>query len=207
MINLGDVGFALSDQPALLARRRPGPGRRDAALPLHVRRGAVRRAAVDGGQRAAAASSHAALLAVAGGRPDTPFWALLLAAATAGFGGGNFSSSMANISFFYPEGRKGVALGLNAAGGNLGVAVAQLLVPLVILVGAAAALHLAYAGLGVDAVHRHRRLGAWRYMDSLRRRTTPRPVAALRHRQTWVLSILYIGAFGSFIGYSPRCRC
>ena len=54
---------------------------------------------------------------------------------TAGFGGGNFSSSMANISFFYPEGSKGFALGLNAAGGNLGVAVAQLVVPLVIIVG------------------------------------------------------------------------
>jgi NNP family nitrate/nitrite transporter-like MFS transporter len=61
--------------------------------------------------------------------PHTPYWALLLAAATAGFGGGNFASSMANISFFYPDERKGVALGLNAAGGNVGVAVAQLVVP------------------------------------------------------------------------------
>ena len=66
---------------------------------------------------------------------DTQFWVLLACAATAGFGGGNFSSSMANISFFYPEGKKGLALGLNAAGGNLGVAVTQLLVPLVIIVG------------------------------------------------------------------------
>src|SRR5687768_9403137 len=49
---------------------------------------------------------------------DTQFWVLLGCAATAGFGGGNFSSSMANISFFYPESRKGFALGLNAAGGN-----------------------------------------------------------------------------------------
>ena len=48
-----------------------------------------------------------------------------LCAATAGVGGGNFSSSMANISFFYPERKKGFALGLNAAGGNLGVAVTQ----------------------------------------------------------------------------------
>ncbi len=42
---------------------------------------------------------------------DTQFWVLLACAATAGFGGGNFSSSMANISFFYPEGRKGLRSG------------------------------------------------------------------------------------------------
>jgi NNP family nitrate/nitrite transporter-like MFS transporter len=70
---------------------------------------------------------------------DTQFWVLLACAATAGLGGGNFSSSMANISFFYPERRKGFALGLNAAGGNLGVALTQLLVPLVIIVGVPAA--------------------------------------------------------------------
>ncbi len=59
----------------------------------------------------------------------TQFWVLLACAATAGVGGGNFSSSMANISHFYPEGKKGLALGINAAGGNVGVAVTQLLVP------------------------------------------------------------------------------
>src|SRR4051794_22093562 len=52
----------------------------------------------------------------------TQMLVLALCAATAGLGGGNFSSSMANISFFYPERHKGFALGLNAAGGNLGVA-------------------------------------------------------------------------------------
>src|SRR6476659_4615587 len=85
----------------------------------------------------------------------TQLWVLLACAATAGVGGGNFSSSMANISFFYPEGRKGLALGLNAAGGNLGVAVTQLLIPLAIIVGVPAAavklpehpVHLAYAGV------------------------------------------------------------
>jgi NNP family nitrate/nitrite transporter-like MFS transporter len=143
---------------------------------------------------------------------DTQFWVLLGCAATAGVGGGNFSSSMANISFFYPEGRKGLALGLNAAGGNLGVAVAQLVVPLVIVVGVPAAavelpvhpVHLAYAGLMwlpfiVVAV-----LGAWLYMDSLTQARTDREAyrRSLRHGQTWVMSLLYIGTFGSFIGYS-----
>src|SRR3954470_6862543 len=65
-------------------------------------------------------------------RPDTPFWCMALAAATAGLGGGNFSSSMANISFFYPDREKGWALGLTAAGGNIGVSSVQLLVPLVV---------------------------------------------------------------------------
>ena len=57
--------------------------------------------------------------------PTTPFAVLLGVAALAGFGGGNFASSMSNITFFYPQKEKGAALGLNAAGGNLGAAVAQ----------------------------------------------------------------------------------
>jgi MFS transporter, NNP family, nitrate/nitrite transporter len=143
---------------------------------------------------------------------DTQFWVLLGCAATAGFGGGNFSSSMANISFFYPEGRKGLALGLNAAGGNLGVAVAQLLVPLVLIVGVPAAavklpvhdVELAYAGLMWLPFIVVAALGAWLYMDSLTQAKTDTRayVAALGRSQTWVMSILYIGTFGSFIGYS-----
>jgi MFS transporter, NNP family, nitrate/nitrite transporter len=143
---------------------------------------------------------------------DTQFWVLLACAATAGFGGGNFSSSMANISFFYPDRRKGFALGLNAAGGNLGVAITQLLVPLVIIVGVPAAavklpaheVHLAYAGLMWIPLVVAAAIGAWLYMDSLTqaRADTKSYAMALRHGQTWVMSILYIGTFGSFIGYS-----
>ena len=149
---------------------------------------------------------------LAGQDGGTQFWVLLACAATAGFGGGNFSSSMANISFFYPEGRKGLALGLNAAGGNLGVAVAQLLVPLVIVVGVPAAavalpeheVHLAYAGLVWMPFIVLAAIGAWLYMDSLTqaRADTRSYLRALGHGQTWVMSILYIGTFGSFIGYS-----
>src|SRR5437660_11157619 len=69
------------------------------------------------------------------GKPDTPFWLLLTVAATAGLGGGNFASSMANISFFYPDRMKGWALGLNAAGGNIGVSSVQLLTPILMSVG------------------------------------------------------------------------
>jgi MFS transporter, NNP family, nitrate/nitrite transporter len=143
---------------------------------------------------------------------DTQFWVLFACAATAGVGGGNFSSSMANISFFYPERRKGFALGLNAAGGNLGVAVVQLVVPLVVVVGVPAAavtlpqheVHLAYAGLVWIPFIVAAAICAWLFMDSLTQaRSDARAyLAALRHGQTWIMSLLYIGTFGSFIGYS-----
>jgi NNP family nitrate/nitrite transporter-like MFS transporter len=143
---------------------------------------------------------------------DTQFMVLLGCAATAGFGGGNFSSSMANISFFFPESRQGSALGINAAGGNLGVAVAQLLVPLAIIVGVPAAtvklpvhdVHLAYAGLLWMPLIVAAAFCAWRYMDSISdaKADTASYARALRHGQTWVMSLLYIGTFGSFIGYA-----
>jgi len=63
-------------------------------------------------------------------RPDTPFWLMAAVASTAGLGGGNFASSMANISFFYPDRMKGWALGLNAAGGNIGVSNCTPLTPM-----------------------------------------------------------------------------
>jgi NNP family nitrate/nitrite transporter-like MFS transporter len=136
--------------------------------------------------------------------PTTPYWALLLAAATAGLGGGNFASSMANISYYYPEDRKGAALGLNAAGGNIGVAVVQKLVPIVIAVGAGAALHLEYAGLVYMPFILLAAWGAWRYMNNMSGMTSSaRSMAGVvKYRQTWLLTLLYIGAFGSFIGYS-----
>lgn len=59
-------------------------------------------------------------------KPGVSYGTLLMIAAIAGVGGGNFASSMANINSFYPARLKGWALGLNAGGGNLGVAVAQL---------------------------------------------------------------------------------
>ncbi|MGI8430093.1 MAG: MFS transporter [Solirubrobacteraceae bacterium] len=140
------------------------------------------------------------------------FLILMLCAATAGVGGGNFSSSMANISFFYPERKKGLALGLNAAGGNLGVAVTQLFVPLVIILGVSAAavklpvhhVHLAYAGLMWIPLIVIVALCAWFYMDSLSQAKTDTEAygLAVRNPQTWIMSLLYIGTFGSFIGYS-----
>ncbi len=135
-------------------------------------------------------------------RPEIGYGVLLLIAATAGFGGGNFASSMANISFFYPEREKGFALGLNAAGGNLGVAVVQKVVPQVIVLGAG--LSLAYAGLMYIPLAVVAAVCAFLFMDNLSEaKADPGPVwQSLRHPDTWVMSLLYIGTFGSFIGYS-----
>ncbi len=67
---------------------------------------------------------------------DTPLWVFQMLAFTSGFGGGNFASSMSNISFFYPKRIQGMALGLNAGLGNAGVTTMQILIPAVMTVGA-----------------------------------------------------------------------
>ncbi|MBA0127959.1 MFS transporter [Haloechinothrix sp. YIM 98757] len=142
------------------------------------------------------------MLAYAVTNPATPYWFFLLTAAAMGFGGGNFSSSMANISFFFPERKKGIALGLNAAAGNLGVAVTQLVVPLVITMGTG--INLAYAALMWMPLIVLAAACAWLFMDSI---SSARPDGvsyrnAMKNKHTWVVSILYIGTFGSFIGFS-----
>ena len=92
----------------------------------------LRRPQLDHRLGPAAADPRRSALALCVSNPETPFGVMLFVAALAGFGGGNFASSMANITFFYPAREKGWALGLNAAGGNLGAAVAQLAVPIAI---------------------------------------------------------------------------
>ena len=147
-------------------------------------------------------------------RPDTPFWLMLLVAGSAGLGGGNFASSMANISFFYPDRKKGWALGLNAAGGNIGVSTVQLLVPILIGSGwvslylaraqAGGSLYLQNAGLMWLPLITTAAVGAYRYMNNLAsaRSTFKDQIAITGRKHTWVMSWLYIGTFGSFIGYS-----
>ncbi|WP_263730866.1 MFS transporter [Cellulomonas sp. SG140] len=144
----------------------------------------------------------AGALALVVRHPGTSFGTLLLVAALAGLGGGNFASSMSNISFFYPEAEKGRALGMNAAGGNLGTAAVQLTVPLVIVT--AAGVRLDRAGLMFVPLILVAAVLAWRLMDNLTvAKGAPRTVgAAVRNRHTWIISVLYIGTFGSFIGYA-----
>ena len=152
------------------------------------------------------------LFAVFVQRPETPYWVFIVIAATAGFGGGNFASSMASINFFYPQAQKGAALGLNAAGGNIGASFVQFFLP--IIVGGAGAFGLVkasesgivlqragylYAALAVLAA-----VCAWAFMNNLHAAySTPREqLSVVRYKHTWVMAFLYIGTFGSFIGYS-----
>ncbi|MGR3624380.1 antiporter [Pseudophaeobacter sp.] len=67
--------------------------------------------------------------------PDTPLWQFQILAFLSGIGGGNFSSSMSNISFFYPKKVQGYALGMNAGLGNFGVTTMQIVIPLVMTFG------------------------------------------------------------------------
>jgi NNP family nitrate/nitrite transporter-like MFS transporter len=153
------------------------------------------------------------LLAYSVGQPDTPFWLMLLVAATAGLGGGNFASSMANISFFYPDRMKGWALGLNAAGGNIGVSGVQLLTPILMGFGFVSlyladpgpgGLYLQNAGLMWLLPLTIAVIGAYLFMNNLTdaRSTFRDQLIIVKRKHTWVMSYIYIGTFGSFIGYS-----
>ncbi len=134
--------------------------------------------------------------------PGTSYTTLVLVAALAGVGGGNFASSMANINTFYPEHRKGVALGLNAGGGNIGVAVIQLLgLAVIVLTGTAHPRILLAVYLPLVVVSA---LCASLFMDNLAtvRNDVRAARGAVADAQTWIMSLLYVGTFGSFIGYS-----
>jgi NNP family nitrate/nitrite transporter-like MFS transporter len=146
-------------------------------------------------------------------QPDTPFWLMLVVAATAGLGGGNFASSMANISFFYPDRMKGWALGLNAAGGNIGVSSVQLLTPILMGVGlislyqatpTSGGIYLQNAGLMWLLPLTIAVIGAFLFMNNLTsaRSTFKDQLAIVGRKHTWIMSYIYIGTFGSFIGYS-----
>ena len=67
--------------------------------------------------------------------PDWPLWVFQLMALWSGVGGGNFASSMSNISTFFPKRLQGTALGLNAGIGNFGVTTMQIVIPLVMTMG------------------------------------------------------------------------
>jgi NNP family nitrate/nitrite transporter-like MFS transporter len=126
---------------------------------------------------------------------------MLLVAAVAGVGGGNFASSMTNINAFYPDRHKGWALGLNAGGGNLGVAAVQL-VGLLVLATAGATHPRMILAIYIPLIALSA-LGAALFMDNLSGvKADKRAIRdVLREPNTWIISLLYIGTFGSFIGF------
>jgi NNP family nitrate/nitrite transporter-like MFS transporter len=156
--------------------------------------------------------------------PNTPYACFVGLALLAGLGGGNFASSMANISFFFPKKSKGTALGINAGLGNLGVSVMQALVPLVITTGALAFVfggaQPVVAKTGIEQVGQSLYLqnagyiwipfiliasvAAFFGMNNLATaKASFRDQAVIfRRADNWIMCWLYMGTFGSFIGFS-----
>ncbi len=152
--------------------------------------------------------------------PNTPYVILLLLALLCGFGGGNFASSMSNISFFFPKAEKGNALALNAGLGNLGVSVVQFVVPLAITAGifgglggdpamvasatGEAPLWLQNAGFIFVPFIILAALGNWFGMNDIAsaKASFAEQAVIFQRKHNWIMCWLYTGTFGSFIGYS-----
>jgi len=152
--------------------------------------------------------------------PGAPYSTFLILAFFSGLGGGNFASSMANIHYFFPQDKKGAALGLNAGGGNVGVSVVQFLVPIVVASSFLGQFTGAPQKVMVQGVAKQLWLqnGAFLwvplifvsvictalFMNNLRvsSASLKDQVPVLKRKHTWMLSWLYVGTFGSFIGYS-----
>lgn len=147
----------------------------------------------------------------------TPYSVFVLIALLCGFGGGNFASSMSNISFFYPKAQQGTALGMNAGLGNLGVSVMQFCVPLVIgmgLFGVAGGqpqqlasgeqLWLQNAGFVWVPFIAAVTLAAWFGMNDLAsaRASFREQAVIFRRKHNWLMCWLYLATFGSFIGFA-----
>lgn len=149
--------------------------------------------------------------------PQTPYLVFLILALLCGLGGANFASSMANIGYFFPKAEKGNALALNAGLGNLGVSVMQFLVPLVItgsVFGALSGGSQALAGGGELWLQNAgfvwvpfiivSTIAAWVGMNDIAdaKASFAQQAIIFSRRHNWLMCILYIGTFGSFIGYS-----
>jgi NNP family nitrate/nitrite transporter-like MFS transporter len=152
--------------------------------------------------------------------PETPYIFFLSLALLCGFGGGNFASSMANISFFFPKSEKGNALALNAGLGNLGVSVVQFVIPLVITAGVfgwlggepqsateagtTTKLWLQNAGFVWVPFIAASAFAAWFGMNDIAamKASFADQAVIFQRKHNWIMSWLYTGTFGSFIGYS-----
>jgi len=151
---------------------------------------------------------------------ETPYILMAVLALLCGFGGGNFASSMANISFFYPQSQKGTALGLNAGLGNLGVSTVQFVVPLVIAAsvfgswggepqewvkdGIIRSIWLQNAGFIWVPFILATSIAAWFGMNDIAsaKASFKEQSVIFKRKHNYLMCWLYTGTFGSFIGYS-----
>nr|WP_312584031.1 NarK family nitrate/nitrite MFS transporter [Atlantibacter sp.] len=149
--------------------------------------------------------------------PSTPFGVFMIIALLCGFAGANFASSMGNISFFFPKARQGSALGINGGMGNLGVSIMQMVAPLAITLPM-------FAFLGVHGVEQPdgstlwlanaawiwvpllfiATVAAWFGMNDIAnsKASIRSQLPVLKRAHLWLLSLLYLATFGSFIGFS-----
>jgi NNP family nitrate/nitrite transporter-like MFS transporter len=149
--------------------------------------------------------------------PETPYFIFLGLALLCGLGGGNFASSMANISFFFPRAEKGNALALNAGLGNLGVSVVQFVIPIVITAGvfgwlggdpqpisATGKLWLQNAGFIWVPFIAASAFACWFGMNDIAsaKASFSEQAVIFERKHNWLMCWLYTGTFGSFIGYS-----
>ncbi|MFZ7944412.1 MULTISPECIES: NarK family nitrate/nitrite MFS transporter [Bacillaceae] len=148
--------------------------------------------------------------------PDTPFSIMLLLAALCGLGGGNFSSSSANISFFFPKKEKGTALGINGGLGNMGVSVVQFVTPLIITSGTFALVGNKQVLANGQEVWLQNAAFIWVIpivimtllaffkMDNVpgAKQSVADQFVIVKRKHTWIMTALYVATFGSFIGYS-----
>ncbi|SEQ34710.1 nitrate/nitrite transporter [Microlunatus flavus] len=134
-------------------------------------------------------------------QPGVSYGTVLVGAMLAGVGGANFASSMTNINSYFPSRLKGRALGINAGAGNLGVAVVQL-VGLLVLAVSGAGHPRVMVGIYMPLIVVSAVLSAL-FMDNLLKNSNAKGAMreVVRHSETWVVSLLYIGTFGSFIGF------
>lgn len=148
--------------------------------------------------------------------PHTSYTVMLILAALCGLGGGNFSSSSANISFFFPKNEKGTALGINGGLGNMGVSVVQFITPIVVTSGT-----LAFgSGKQILANGQHIWLQNAAFvwvipivimtilamvgMDNVpnAKQSVSDQFVIVKRKHTWIMTVLYVATFGSFIGFS-----
>lgn len=152
--------------------------------------------------------------------PTTSYPTMLMIALLCGLGSGNFASSMANIAFFFPAAQKGAANGLNAGLGNLGVSLAQLLIPMAITLplfsslggeaqhflkdGVEKSLWLQNAGFMWVPLIAVATVAAWLGMNDIAdaKSSFAEQSVIFRRKDNWIMCYLYIGTFGSFIGFA-----
>lgn len=150
----------------------------------------------------------------------TSYTVFVVLALLCGFGGGNFASSMSNVAFFFPKKEKGNALAVNAGFGNLGVSVMQFVVPIVIMSdlfvpifgapqashdkGIAGHIYLQNAGFVWVPFILTAALAAWFGMNdiSTAKASFKTQSVVFKRLHNWTMCWLYLGTFGSFIGFS-----